>query len=390
VKDLVESGRLNMVGIIQEQHPDRCRLFMQWKQMGWPILVDSLNLLEVAAVPITVAIDEFGVVREVGLGVDDVESFRSGFMETEFEPPAAQSAAGSSAESEWVVPSAPGPRADAVELARFASTAIRSGEIDRIDEAVDAYRRAVQLEPEDGWNQFRLGVALRKRFDSESRQSDDFQAAVNAWKSALDLDPNQYIWRRRIQQYGPRLDKPYPFYDWVPTAREELTVRGEVPHALLVEPAGAEFAAPLKDFEAAADVAEPDAKGRIHRDDSEFVRVETVAVPASLESGEAAQLHVTFRPNEENRAHWNNEVEGVEVWVQPPEGYVLDSSYRQLAMPAEAVSLETRSAEVEIRREWAPVGQAKVEGYALYYVCEDTNGTCLYRRQDFSILLEAR
>ena len=26
-----------MVGIIQEQHPDRARLFMQWKEMGWPI-----------------------------------------------------------------------------------------------------------------------------------------------------------------------------------------------------------------------------------------------------------------------------------------------------------------------------------------------------------------
>ena len=56
IKDLHESGELQVVGIIQEQHPDRCRLFMQWKQMDWPILVDSLNLLEVSAVPITVAI----------------------------------------------------------------------------------------------------------------------------------------------------------------------------------------------------------------------------------------------------------------------------------------------------------------------------------------------
>lgn len=52
-----------MVGIIQEQHPDRCRLFMQWKQMDWPILVDSLNLLEVTAVPITLTIDEHGIIR---------------------------------------------------------------------------------------------------------------------------------------------------------------------------------------------------------------------------------------------------------------------------------------------------------------------------------------
>ncbi len=39
------------------------RLFMQWKQMDWPILADSLNLIEVTAVPITLAIDEHGIIR---------------------------------------------------------------------------------------------------------------------------------------------------------------------------------------------------------------------------------------------------------------------------------------------------------------------------------------
>ena len=43
-----------------------------------------------------------------------------------------------------------------------------------------------------------------------------------------------------MQQYGPRLDKPYPFYDWVETAREEIRARGETPSPLRVEPAGAE------------------------------------------------------------------------------------------------------------------------------------------------------
>ena len=52
-----------MLGIIQEQHPDRCRLFMQWKGMSWPILVDSLNLLNTSVVPQTLAIDEHGIVR---------------------------------------------------------------------------------------------------------------------------------------------------------------------------------------------------------------------------------------------------------------------------------------------------------------------------------------
>ena len=54
-----------MVGIIQEQHAERCRLFMQWKKMDWPIMVDSFGLLDVSAVPITLGIDEHGVVHKL-------------------------------------------------------------------------------------------------------------------------------------------------------------------------------------------------------------------------------------------------------------------------------------------------------------------------------------
>ena len=33
-------------------------------------------------------------------------------------------------------------------------------------------------------------------------------------------------------------------------------------------------------------------------------------------------------------------------------------------------------------------GDAKLKCYALYYVCEDVNGICLYRRQDVSLVVE--
>ena len=89
------------------------------------------------------------------------------------------------------------------------------GEGSEIDQAIVAYPRAVQIEPEDGPTHFHLGVTYRKRYDSDHRQLEDFRKAVEHWDQALDIDPNQYIWRRRIQQYGPRLDKPYSFYDWV-------------------------------------------------------------------------------------------------------------------------------------------------------------------------------
>ena len=50
--ELQDEFEVELVGLIQEQHPDRCRLFMQWKNMEFPILVDSLNRIGVSAVPL--------------------------------------------------------------------------------------------------------------------------------------------------------------------------------------------------------------------------------------------------------------------------------------------------------------------------------------------------
>ena len=68
-------GKIKVLGIIQEQHPDRCRLFMQWHQMDWPVLVDSLNLLRVAAVPYTILIDETGIVHSINPSQEEFEKF---------------------------------------------------------------------------------------------------------------------------------------------------------------------------------------------------------------------------------------------------------------------------------------------------------------------------
>jgi hypothetical protein len=114
---------------------------------------------------------------------------------------------------------------------------------------------------------FRLGVAHRIRHESARRKPGDFQAAVDAWGPALALDPSQYIWRRRIEQYGPRLAKPYAFYDWIEQARAEIARRGEAPIPLTVEPYCSELAGPVREAlaEAAAPV-EPDPTGLIGRD----------------------------------------------------------------------------------------------------------------------------
>ena len=263
---------------------------------------------------------------------------------------------------------------------------------DRVDDAIDAFRQVVRREPTDGLAHFRLGVAHRMRYDSDRRRDGDFQAAVESWSRALELDPNQYIWRRRIQQYGPRLDKPYPFYDWVPTAREQIVARGEEPSPLVVEPRGSEFAEPIDAFETvASQTSEPDPLARVLRDEGEFITIETVAVPAEVDAGESTRVHVIFRPIVERLAHWNNEADDMVVWVNPPPGWDVDSQMSIHPVPPTAVSQETRTVEVELRPgASAAAGDASIPGYALYYVCEDVNGICMYRRHDLELKVSVR
>ena len=60
-----KAGHLKVVGILQEQHPDRCALFMQWKQMDWPVWLDALNLLQLPAASYTLLVDEDGRIESV-------------------------------------------------------------------------------------------------------------------------------------------------------------------------------------------------------------------------------------------------------------------------------------------------------------------------------------
>lgn len=380
-----------MLGIIQEQHPDRARLFMQWKQMDWPVLVDSYNLLGVAVVPLTVAIDEHGIVRYVGLRMQQAQSVTEKFVATVYEKP----------------PETPALPAQRPDLAKLRLAAERSGSAEawrayadavavwggsqRLDEAIAAYQRAVELNPQDAAAAFRLGVAYRMRYDSANRKPADFQNAVQFWTRALDLDPNQYIFRRRIQQYGPRLVKPYPFYDWVQEARKDILARGEQPAPLSVEPAGAELAHPARQFITRTDEAvEPDSEGKIFRDNGEFISVETTLVPPVVKPGGTIRVHLEFRPNAVSKAHWNNEADGLVVWVKTPAGWQAEPRAVRLPNPPEPVSQETRRAEFEIRAPEDASGRVVVPAYALYYVCEDVNGLCMYRRKDIPIAVQVR
>ena len=369
-KSLQSDGKVQMVGIIQEQHPDRARLFMQWKQMGWPIMVDGLNLLGVEVVPITLFIDEFGIIRAINPQRSDVEGLEA-FLNTEYK---------ASDSSEIVA------RNGGSQKAERANRLLLWGDTADIGEAIRLYDGVVESEPENGPARFRLGVAHRMRHDSAHRQASDFRLAVENWASALDINPNQYIWRRRIQQYGPRLDKPYPFYDWVSEARRQISERGETPVELTVEPSGAEIAKPGSFSNSGQTKAEPDPEGRIVRDQGQYIKVDYVVVKSTATDGGVARIHVRFAPNQFNKAHWNNEVGQLELWVSAPSGWETSSRFFTVPNPKTAVSLESRDIEFEIRGKELPEGgKLTVPAYALYYVCEGVDGTCLYRRQDLSI-----
>lgn len=378
-----------MIGIIEEQHPDRARLFMQWKQMNWPILVDSLNLLGVEVIPITLAIDEYGIIRAINPEPTTIEKT---FLNQTYLKPAQVLSQASSRKADLGKLQAATRTGGAESWRAYADGLVLWGGPSRLADAINAYQSALEREPKHASTVFRLGVTFRKRYDSREQRRNDFESAVEHWEKALNLNPNQYIWRRRLQQYGPRLEKPYSFYDWVVTAREEIQDRGQIPVELTVEPGGAEFAQPLKRFEGnSVTRRSPDPDARILRDKEGFIEIESIRVPTTLASGNSARVHVVFRPNSLIKAHWNNEAHDLVFWIDPPQGWEVSDRYLTVPNPKETVSLETRQIEFELScPEQAPAGIVTVPAYALYYVCEDVGGTCLYRRQDVKIQFEVR
>ena len=378
-------GSVAMVGIVQEQHPGRARLFMQWKQMDWPIMVDALNELGVAVVPITMFIDEHGIIRDMRPPRRDITAAVEAFVGTSFDPPEVAVAAPIAPDLDALQAATSDDNASAWRA--YGTALVHWGGPTQCGEAIEALGRAVELDAGDGPSSFRLGVAYRRRVETESAQPGDFQDAVDHWGAALAINPNQYIWRRRIQQYGPRLDKPYPFYDWVTQARAEIEKRGETPHTLPVEPNGAEIAHPQRTFSASdIDAPEPDPDNRIHRDSRRFIVAEATVVPASVKPGTAVRVHLVFRPNASVAGHWNNEAEPMQVWVRPPDGWTVDRRSHTVPNASAPASLEIRRIEFELRvPDDAPAGLSQVYCYGLYNVCEGVDGACLYRRGEATI-----
>jgi len=385
------SGDLVVLGIAQEQHPDRTRLFAQWHEIDWPILWDPFNLTGSTAVPGFTAIDEHGVVRSLR---PRPETFEDEFLFVDFDPPARTS------QDDWVLTPqilAAGPGESPVSAVAWFLGAPWSRVADGdpapgADAALALLERAAR-EGGAPADLFRLGVARRLRFDSRVGSPSDFRAAVEAWGAALAANPNQYVWRRRLQQYGPRLDKPYDFYGWVDQARAAIRARGAEPVAVLAGLTDTERAGKGSDPVATDDERDPDPEGEIERDEGRLVSLDaalvfhTDAIEGRQRGAAAARAHVALWPERERGVHWTNDAGAALVWIDRPPGWRIDRRLFRLAVPAAATSDEARGIDFELRPEPDAAPLARLRGHALYYVCEGDGGRCIYRRQDFELEL---
>jgi hypothetical protein len=347
-RELVKAGKLQTLGIVQEQHPERAALFMQWQQMEWPVLADPFNLLGVKVVPITYLVDGSGIIRFKNPSENDLKKFLA---------------------------------------TRYPRTVVQ--EVDhRFDDSFEGRRKEVLQSPGNPIANFRFGVAMRRRFDSPKGNPKDFLMAVQAWERALKLQPDQYIWRRRIQQYGPRLDKPYSFYDWVNQARAEIKKRGEEPLVLRVEPKGSEFAYPEKAGKGLGVAPKhPDPEGKVPEDTEGMVGISVVVVPSTKGDGGAARVHLGFTPSPDKLVHWTNDAGSVSYHLEEGSGVSIHDLNGPGPVPDIPASNEKRAIEFEIRPKGGGKLPGKLKGAVYYYVCEGAEGVCRYLRQPVTITI---
>jgi tetratricopeptide (TPR) repeat protein len=387
-KDWVQEGKLVVLGVAQEQHADRCRLFAQWHQLKWPILYDPINLMGVRGVPIEIAIDEYGIVRNLK---PDMKTFEEEFLNKTYSREGAEPPMKSEQAS----------RPDLAALRRRAQESHSSdawrelgdalvlwSKPNDLDEAINAYTRALQIEPNDGDANFRLGVCYRMRYESPQRTSTDFQTAVDFWTKARRIEPNRYIWRRRVEQYGPQSTKPYSFYNWVETAIRDIIARGEKPVELRVLPTGSEIlgkeASPIAEEQ---NVKPQDPEGRILRDEQNLILADVTVVPPRVKGGQTVRVHVTLRPNEKLKTHWNNEADPLRLWVDTPSGWKAKPQSLVWPRVEKPESSELRHFEFELLTPNDTNDTSKLLAYVLYYVCEDKSGTCQFLRKDIPIIV---
>ena len=137
--------------------------------------------------PRTLAIDEHGIVR---LTRAQPETIEEEFLNLSYEKPEnlpSQPSSSSPPDLKQLKAGTSHGTGDAWRA--YGDGLFLWGEDPRLVEAITAYQQAIRLNPEDADVHFRLGVSYRRRYDSDLRQSDDFQTAVNHWVTRSTSTP---------------------------------------------------------------------------------------------------------------------------------------------------------------------------------------------------------
>ena len=385
MKPFIESGDLVMLGVIQEQHSERCRLFQQWQGLDFPVVQDLLNTNGIAVVPVYVAIDEYGIVRDLPRSP---KTFANDFITKTFAPteetaPVVESGTATAAWWQKRVDRS-GSIRDLVGLADC--LILWQPTLEHVQSAIEQYSKALKTAPERSDIEFRLGAANRLLYElGNQADADLFASSVNHWETALKLNPNQYIYRRRIEQYGPRLLKPYSFYDWIATARQEITARGETPFELSVEPNGAEFAERARGMDVDPSGENPDPDSQITLVEKGRVTLHSTLVPTHPKPGDVVAVHVGL--NVIGAAKWNHESEPMTLWTHDPAGDIQLSSklIRDETPHDSSESANPVSISFEIQIPESQLEPVRLTGFALFNICESEQGQCLFRRYNFEI-----
>lgn len=351
-KTFVADGKLAVLGVAHEQHADRCRLFAQWKDIDWPILHDPLNLIDVDAFPLVVAVDEHGIVRAVKL---QPEHLAEAFLDQEYKAPAKPLPLGPAGLVNPKITRRTAGEARSSEGWRDHGDAlVLAGRPALINEAIDVYGRVLKMKDDDANAWFRLGVARRIRHDRPEHQEGDFQAAVDAWRKAVQIKPDNAVFAARLRQYKPSLDKPHAYYDWVDTAMKEIITRGRTPVRLAAEPCSTERGLPADESAKEKKAPVGDDAGLLQRpDEDNLVGVEqTVAHGAGDDAAAVVTVHLTFRPDADRAVHWDDAKGGLSARVDPPEGCKLaQTSIKYAPLPETAPDgARTLSFDVQLPR----------------------------------------
>jgi tetratricopeptide (TPR) repeat protein len=388
-KPFVADGKLAVLGVAHEQYADRCRLFAQWKGVDWPILHDPLNMVRVESLPLVVGIDEHGIVRDVG---DDPDKLGESFVGKEFAAPKKPPTAGSDQLPDPRITRRTASEARSAKgWRKHADALVLAGQPAQLKEAIETYLRVLKMADDDADASFRLGVTYRIRYDRPDHQNGDFQAAIDAWRKAVELQPENQVFTARLLQYGPSVDRPGQFYAWIAEAEKAVKQKGETPVKLSVEPTVMELAHPAGKSAGESEPASKDDPGdKAKKDGDNLVRVEQAVVRGIGDRGErVAVVYVAFRPDADRNVRWDASAPLL-LWISKPKTGKLSREFVEYTAGPQSSAEGVRTLCFEIELPKQSKALPTIEAHAVYSVNPGQDGKPQLLQQDIQIKPEKK